>query len=125
MIDCQAYKIVRKKLKSSLLVNNNQTSHTGTSKRAQSASDQSRNGDARNITASAWRNLGEHTDLVAQRSDIGKSTQRIRNNQARARGEAGVSRVRDESLVSDELVLGLLNQLYSTRSGEGVIDLPR
>jgi hypothetical protein len=54
--------------------------------------------------------------LVAQRADVGKSTQRVRNDQARARGKIGVGIISYEGLVSNKLVLGLLNQLFFFQS---------
>lgn len=87
------------------LIRDQQSRNTRTRQSRQSPCDQRADRQPRNITAPTWRDLGEHTDLSAQRTDVGEATESVGGYKPRTWREVGVCGVCLKGGVGDELIL--------------------
>lgn len=88
-----------------LLIRDEETRNRRTRECTNRTREHSRDSDPRHITTTARRDLRQDTDLVTQRADVGKTTEGIGDNQARAVGEVSVGLCVLEGIVGDEFVL--------------------
>lgn len=71
----------------SSLIDNDQSGNTGTAQRRQNTRHQCTDGNSAHITAAAGTQLRQHTNLVAERSDVAEATERVGSDKTRARAK--------------------------------------